>query len=143
MKTLFPILIALIATTVMASAQTSSKTLVQSFNLKGKSEMALPAHGQVTVTHWKGNYAQVQVEIELPNATEGKLKSLVATGRYQVETESFGTVLVLRFPGLEKEYGINDISVKDQLRFTVFVPEGVEVEVGPVTDSEPKWAARF
>jgi hypothetical protein len=110
-------------------AQSAERTLVKSFNLKENKTVVLDLKGQVEVQHWKNDLVRIQIGINLENASDAVLKSLIAAGRYNLTAVEDNNGLVISSPTLDKEITIKGQSLKEYLTYTVFLPEDISVKI--------------
>jgi hypothetical protein len=110
-------------------AQTAERTLVKSFNLKENKTVVLDLKGQVEVQHWKNDLVRIQIGINLENASDAVLKSLIAAGRYNLTDVADKNGLVISSPTLDKEITIKGQLLKEHLTYTIFLPEDVSVKI--------------
>ena len=115
--------------TVSAFAQQTEKTLVKSFNLKGKQEVLLNLEGNVDVQEWNNDIMRVQMTISLENGTNSMLKSLVQARRYNLTSKVEGDELVILAPALERQVKIRGVELKEKISYTVYAPSNITVKL--------------
>ncbi len=115
----------------MVSAQQAvEKTLIKPVNLKGNVNIELALNGKIDVKKWRNEYAQVEIGIKAYGINSTVLKSLVAAGRYNIEIDYVDEKVVLRTPALAKEINVRGKVLKDEVLFTIYVPEVSFIETG-------------
>ena len=115
--------------TTTVFAQNVEKTLVKSFNLKGKQTVVMNVEGNVDVKEWNNDIMRVQMSIELSNGTNSMLKSLVQARRYNIVSAVDGDALNIKVPGLSKTVKVGGQSLTEKITYTVFAPKDVEVKL--------------
>ena len=123
------VLFLLVAMTTTVFAQTIEKTLVKSFNLKGKQIVVMNVEDNVDVKEWNNDIMRVQMSIELSNGTNSMLKSLVQARRYNIVSAVDGEALNINVPGLSKTVTIGGQTLTEKITYTVFAPSNVEVKL--------------
>lgn len=119
----------LMLVSVLANAQNVEKTLVKSFNLQGKQSVEIDLKGKVQVEKWNNSIMRIQFSVALENGTSSMLKSLVEVGRYNLKSSTEGDVMKVYAPGIEREVRIKGKQLQENITYTVFVPEDVNVNV--------------
>lgn len=109
-------------------AQHTEKTLVKSFNLDGKSTVMLDMEGPVKVTTWNEPVMRVQMTITLQNGSETMLKSLVTTGRYNLDNKEVNGVYTIVAPGLARQIKLGSgQQLGEIVTYSVFAPKDVTI----------------
>jgi hypothetical protein len=112
-----------------AHGQPIEKTLVKSFNLEGKTAVALEVPGPVEVQTWSHNYLRVQMQITLDNGNEAIFKSLVQAGRYNLRLELNEERGIIRAPAMAREVQIGGQPLGEQISLLIFAPDNVLIEL--------------
>ena len=115
--------------TTTVFAQNVEKTLVKSFNLKGKQTVVMNVEGNVDVQEWNKDIMRVQMSIELSNGTNSMLKSLVQARRYNITSAIDGDAMNIKVPGLSKTVTVGGQTLTEKITYTVFAPSDVEVKL--------------
>ena len=123
------VLFLLFAMTTTVFSQSVEKTLVKSFNLKGKQTVVLNVEGNVDVQEWNKDIMRIQMSIELSNGTSSMLKSLVQARRYNIVSAVDGEALNINVPGLSKTVTVGGQTLTEKITYTVFAPSNVEVKL--------------
>lgn len=131
MKTLRLFSLILLATMVATSAftQNAERTLVKSFNLKGKQVVVMGVDGNVEVKEWNGDIMRIQMSIELTNGSNSMLKSLIQARRYTLVAAVDGEELKINMPSMEKKVKIRGRELTEKISYTVFAPSDVQVKL--------------
>ena len=131
MKTLKTFSLILLATMVASTtiAQNVERTLVKSFNLKGKQVVVMDVDGNVEVKEWNGDIMRIQMSIELTNGSNSMLKSLIQARRYTLVSELEGDALKINMPSMEKQVKIGGKELNEKISYTVFAPADVQVKL--------------
>jgi hypothetical protein len=133
MKTsLFTLLILsfFLASAPLTHAQPAEKTLVKAFNLKGHDVVLMDVKGDVQVIKWTQDQLRVQMTVRLEHGTVTILKSLVTTGRYNIESDESDGDFTIRVPGLAKQIKLNSgYDLGETISYIVYAPEKVFVKV--------------
>lgn len=108
-------------------AQSDEKVVGKSFNLYGKNQIELDLGDKVTVKKWSESIARVEMSIQITNGNNSLLKALVTTGRYNIKDYPKGNVMILHVPALSKQVNFRGTILDENIQFTVFVPQDVEV----------------
>jgi len=117
----------MVANTVIA--QNAERTLVKSFNLKGKQVVVMDVDGDVEVKEWNGDIMRIQMSIELTNGSNSMLKSLVQARRYTLIAAVEGEKLKINMPSMEKQVKIRGRELTEKISYTVFAPTDVQVKL--------------
>ncbi len=140
------LLLPLLLNVLPLKAQQAEKTLVKSFNVDGKSTILLDMDGSVTVATWNEPQMRIQLNITLQNGSETMLKSLVTTGRYNLDAKDVNGVYSIVAPGLERQIKLGSgQQLGEQVTYTVFAPKNVTITTrkpAPV-DSTPASVSSF
>ncbi|MEM1322229.1 MAG: hypothetical protein AAGG75_18350 [Bacteroidota bacterium] len=120
----------LLGVAFLATAQpTAEKTLVKSFNLKGKQVVVLDLEGDIEVQEWNNDIMRIQMTIGLPNGSESMLKSLIRAGRYNLQSKvGDEDAYMVHAPGLNREVKIRGQLLKEHVGYIVYAPSGVLVK---------------
>ena len=110
-------------------AQTAERTLVKSFNLKGKQIVVMDVDGNVEVKEWKGDIMRIQMAIELTNGSNSMLKSLIQARRYSLVSKVKGDELKINMPSMEKHVKVRGRELNEKISYTVFAPADVQVKL--------------
>jgi len=121
----------MLATMVATSAfaQNAERTLVKSFNLKGKQVVVMEVDGNVEVKEWNGDIMRIQMSIELTNGSNSMLKSLIQARRYTLVAAVDGEEMKINMPSLEKQVKIRGRKLTEKISYTVFAPTDVQVKL--------------
>jgi hypothetical protein len=126
------------------------RTFTKSFNISNIPSLSANLSGKVEVKTWTESFVRVQVDIVLENGNENLLKSLMESNRYLLAGAVEGGSFVISAPAMSKEVKTGTQVVREQVHFTLFVPEGVKVntpqewmvspqpDTGKVTTTEVK-----
>jgi hypothetical protein len=109
--------------------QSVEKTFVRSFNLQGISDVTLHLQGPVEVKTWSEDILRVQMNVQLYRGSEAMLRSLVQAGRYNLRGNAMDGVFNVQAPGLAREVRFNGQLLVEQISFTVFAPEQVQISI--------------
>lgn len=121
---LFPLLLSI----VPSNAQRAEKTLVKSFNLNGQNAVLIDLDGTVTVNTWNEPQMRIQMTITLQNGSEPMLKSLVTSGRYNLNSKEVKGAFSIVAPGLERQIKLaNGQLLGEQVTYSVFAPKDVSI----------------
>jgi hypothetical protein len=122
------LLLPLLLAVVPSKAQHAEKTLVKSFNLNGQNAVKLDVDGTVTVTTWNESQMRIQMTITLLNGSETMLKSLVTSGRYNLDAKELNGVFSIVAPGLERQIKLGSGQLLgEQITYMVFAPKDVTI----------------
>ena len=113
----------------------SEKILVKSFNLQGKETILLDLDGAVEVKEWDNKIMRVQMNISLEDAPSHMIKSLVQVGRYNLTAEYGDDFIKIAAPAMRKEIRISGKLLQENIVYTVFAPENVEVKMSDETSA--------
>lgn len=119
----------LMCTTALSLAQSTEKTLVKSFNLKGNQVVELKLSGDIAVQEWNNDILRIQMVINLPNGNNAMLKSLIQAGRYSlkgVDTEEYYRVDA---PNLQKKISVRGQELREHISYIVYAPTNVSVKI--------------
>ena len=123
MKKAIVFIMAMFIIGTVSAQQSVEKTLIKPVNLKGNTDLDLNLNGKVEVKKWNNDYAQVEIGIKAYGINSTVLKSLVAAGRYNIKVEYNGDKVQLSTYALAKTIKVRGQELKDQVTFTIFVPE--------------------
>ena len=132
---MFTILIPLLGAATIVCGQQAEKTLVKSFNLKGKQVLLLDLEGDVEVQHWKSETLRVEMSIGIEKGSNAMLKSLITAGRYNLRSQVEEDVLKVYAPGMERDVKIKGSKLDEKITFIVNVPEDIIVKMGDEASS--------
>ncbi len=119
----------LLVTTMSYSQTLVEKTLVKSFNLKGKEVVVLDLNGEVEVKEWKNDIMRVQMQIQLKDGSSSMLKSLIQVGRYNLSSETNENDFKVFAPAMKKEIKVRGKVLKENIVYTIFAPKDVIVKM--------------
>ena len=128
------LLLPLLLAVAPVMAQQAEKTLVKSFNLNGQTAVLLDLDGKSTVTTWNEPQMRIQMTITLQNGSETMLKSLVTTGRYNLDAKDINGVYAIVAPGLERQIKLGSgQSLGETVTYSVMAPKGVTISTRTTT----------
>ena len=121
----------LLATMVASTslAQNAERTLVKSFNLKGKQVVVMDVDGNVEVKEWNGDIMRIQMDIQLTNGSNSILKSLIQARRYTLISAIEGEEMKINMPSMEKQVKVRGKELNEKISYTVFAPADVQVKL--------------
>lgn len=124
--------ITLLSTLFLAASpvfgQQAEKTLVKAFNVQNYQIIHLDVEGVVELKTWNEQQMRILMTITLQDGTETMLKSLVKTGRYNLESKETDNKLQIVAPGLDKQIKLrNGQDLGEQVSFVVYAPKNVSV----------------
>lgn len=127
MKTRMLILsVPLLLANIALQGQQAEKTLVKAFNLHGSNAVLLNVAGQADVKEWNQEQVRILMTVTLEQGTEQILKSLVQSGRYNLQSVEENGVFVISAPGMEKQIKMSGgKELHENISFEVFVPHNV------------------
>jgi hypothetical protein len=108
-------------------AQTAQKTFSKSFNTDGAGLVRLHVPGPVDLKVWNQPYVRVEVSVRLPSGNMSLLNELAGAGRYNLTAQTQGGALSIDAPNLQKVIRIKGEELREDVRFTVFVPKDMEI----------------
>ena len=123
------LLLVLWGSTAGLLGQSIEKTFIRSFNLQGASDVTLQLQGPVEVQTWSEDILRVQMTVQLHHGSEAMLRSLAQAGRYNLHGYLEQGRFLIEAPGLAREVLINGQPLTEQIAFTVFAPENVQITV--------------
>jgi hypothetical protein len=126
---LLMLLLVLWGSTAGLLGQSIEKTLVRSFNLQGASDVTLQLQGPVEVKTWSQDILRVQMTVRLDRGSEAMLRSLVQAGRYNLHGVPAEDAFTIEAPGLSRDVLFNGQQLAENISFTVFAPEEVQITV--------------
>ena len=137
MKTLkiFTILFLVTIVTTTSFAQNTERTLVKSFNLKGKDMVMMNVNGDVEVKEWNQDIMRIEVSINLTNGTSSMLKSLIRAKRYNLTSVVNGDALEIQMPSLKRKVKVSGKELTEKITYTVFAPADVQVKLSDETSA--------
>lgn len=113
-----------------AAAQSSGKTFSKSFNMDGKTQVALDLPGEVDLKVWDNPALRIEISVTLPEGTNSAmLNELANVGRYNIVAKPEGDALVITAPNLQKQVKLKGQELKEALSFVVYVPRKIEVQM--------------
>lgn len=132
MKKFFLTWITLLGVVALTFAQTQ-KTLVKTLPVECPTYEAIFAlKGQVDVEEWNNKTIRIVTTITTANTPENVLKALVAAGRYDYEMtiDDMNQTITIDMPKKENAIMINGVDLDDQLDYKIFVPKGMNYQIG-------------
>ncbi|MCF8443108.1 MAG: hypothetical protein K9H23_22420 [Saprospiraceae bacterium] len=122
------LLLPLLLTVAPIQAQHAEKTLVKSFNLNGQNAVFLDLDGDVKVITWNEPQMRIQMTITLQNGSETMLKSLVTSGRYNLNPSEENGAYSIIAPGLDRQIKLgNGQLLGEQISYEVYAPKEVTI----------------
>lgn len=118
--------------TIVAStsfAQNTERTLVKSFNLKGKDIVMMDVNGDVEVKEWNKGIMRIEISIKLTNGTSSMLKSLIQAKRYNLTSVVDGDALKIQMPSLKRKVKVSGKELTEKITYTVFAPADILVKL--------------
>lgn len=131
MRCAFLLLLAALMLPMSPLSAQSTRTLVKSFSMQGKSTVLLTFNGPVEVKTWANETVRVQMAVMLEGGNENSLNALVQSGRYNLISSVTDEALKVFCPGMARQTKFNGANIKEIVTYTVFVPEGVNVLLQP------------
>jgi len=124
----FQILVLMAITHQFSFAQQSSKTLVQSFDIKDINEVTIDIpDANVEIKEWN-NLSEMRVQLEVSaNMPEATFKSIIMAGRYNLVNNKNSNLITLTMPTLKRQVVLSGRELKEKLNFTIFVPAKIKV----------------
>lgn len=123
------LLLSLISSTLVYGQQSSTKTLIKTFNVKGFNLITADLEGKLNVQHWDNeNLARVKMVITYQNANEHMMKYLIMKGRYNLQFSKEKDNL-LYHPNYTKKLQINkkgDLLI-EHISYTLILPRDVKL----------------
>ena len=123
--------------------QSTDRTLVKSFNLKGQETIVLDLKGNVEVKEWKGEIMRVQMNIAIANGSNSMLKSLITAGRYNLKSKVEDEGLTIFAPGMKRDIKIKGSALQEKITYTVFAPDDVTIKLSDEVSSDIKTDAQL
>lgn len=124
--TQFLVPLLLVSTTLLG--QQAEKTLVKAFNLQGQQAVMIDVDAPIEVVEWNQQQMRVVMTVSLENGSTTLLKSLVSSGRYNLNSESLDYNFRIFAPGLDRQVKLmNGGELKEKISFEVFAPRNVLV----------------
>ena len=120
-------MLAFFAIGTLSAQQSVEKTLVKPVNLYGNMNVDVLLNGEVSIKEWSNSHAQVEMSITAYGVNSQVLKSLVAAGRYNIKVDVEGEKVVLSTPNLAKALKVRGSSLKDEVKFILYVPTSCSV----------------
>ncbi|MEM6723180.1 MAG: hypothetical protein AAF598_04025 [Bacteroidota bacterium] len=85
---------------------------------------------EVEHEEWTGSRILVETNISLEYASVPIIEALIEAGRYELESNSSGGLLEISAkPDLKKEIIIKGVYVEEVVKYRIFVPEGLPIEI--------------
>ncbi len=135
MKRAVIFILAIFALGSMSAQQSVEKTVLKPINLKGYNHLEANLDGKVNVKTWTNEYAQVEINIKAYGLNAQILKALVAAGRYNIHIDYKDDKVVLTTPDLSKSIKVRGTELKDEVTFTIFMPEYCKLDTKEKTTS--------
>lgn len=128
----FQILTILVFANQNIFAQQSTKTLVQSFEIKDISEVTIDIPNvTVEVKEWN-NLSEMRIQMEVSaNMPETTFKSIVMAGRYNIVNTKNSNLITLTMPALKRQVVLSGKELKEKISFLVYVPSKIKVNTAP------------
>ncbi len=142
LKTSMILLATLLLNTAMIG-QSTDRTLVKSFNLKGQETIVLDLKGNVEVKEWKGEIMRVQMNIAIANGSNSMLKSLITAGRYNLKSKVEDEGMTIFAPGMQRDIKIKGSALQEKITYTVFAPDDVTIKLTDDVSSNIKTDAQL
>lgn len=105
----------------------TEKTLVKSFNLNGRNVLKVDFSQAIDVKKWNEPTVRIEMNIAVENMNEATFKSLIVAGRYNVQPTFDNAMMTLSNLPLQKSIKFNNTELKETIRYTLFVPQDLEV----------------
>lgn len=122
-------------------SQSAQKTFSKSFNADDAGRIRLEVPGNVDLKVWNNPTIRVEISVHLPSGNTSLLNELANVGRYNLTAALKDGVLSIDAPNLQKVIRIKGEELREDVRFTVFIPKGLEVEMpnpGIVAGAQPQ-----
>ena len=110
-------------------AQTAQKTFSKSFNADEAGLIRLQVPGAIDLKVWNQPFVRVEVSVSLPSGNLSLLNELAGVGRYNLTAQTKGGVLSIDAPNLQKVIRMKGEELREEVRFTVFVPKDMKIEM--------------
>ncbi len=117
-----------IASFANGQQNSAERSLIKSFNLGTKTHLEIDLPGAVEIKTWDNETVRFQITLSLPNGNAGMLDELIKVGRYNLASTIEGDVFAVDAPNLSRKITIKGQELKENIRFTVFVPAGIDVK---------------
>jgi hypothetical protein len=115
--------------------QSTTKTLVKSFNVEGQEIVSIDIDAPVEVQKWSGKLLRIQLQISLETGSNALLKSLVQAGRYNLRHNLEDGSYSIYAPSLDMQVKVGGHPLQDDVSLIVYAPENITVVV-PTNDAE-------
>jgi len=122
-------LVLLLATPLLATAQSAEKTFSKSFNTESKSQVALELPGAVNLKVWNNAYIRIEITVGLASGNTALLNELANVGRYNLVSKPTDDMLVITAPNLQKQVRMKGEVLREELSYVVYVPEGIKIKL--------------
>lgn len=127
MKRAITIMLTFFVIGTLSAQQPVEKTLIKPVNLAGKLKVEAQLNGEINVKEWTNSHAKIEMSITAYGVNSQVVKSLVAAGRYNITVKHEGDKVVLSTPNLAKALKVRGNSLKDEVKFVLYVPTGCQV----------------
>jgi hypothetical protein len=117
--------------------QGAEKVLVKSFNLEGNYAVKLDLPGIVEVREWENSYMRVEMRVSVSNISDGLLRTLIESGRYNIYGKPDAGIYKVFIPGLAKQVKVSGKEIEETFSFVVLRPSKVEVIDNLEEEGEP------
>jgi hypothetical protein len=123
------IFLPLLLVSLSLQGQHAEKTLVKAFNLQGQQAVLIDIDAPLEIVEWNQQQMRVVMTVSLENGSDTMLKSLVSTGRYNLDSNTDESGFRIFAPGLERQVKMmNGSELKEKITFEVFSPANVLVQ---------------
>jgi hypothetical protein len=113
-------------------SQSATRTFVKSFNLDGATEVRLDLPQTVDIRPWDGNTLRFEISVTLPpQCNAAMLNELANVGRYNMNSKTEGSILVIDAPNLARQIKVKGQEMKETIAFTLHVPKQVSILPAP------------
>ncbi|MCI5081812.1 MAG: hypothetical protein MRY78_08975 [Saprospiraceae bacterium] len=119
----------LLFVTTISFGQQAEKTLVKSFNLHGNHVVKLDVEAPVEIRTWKNSTMRMQMTISLENGSNALLKSLVQSGRYNLQSSQEEEGLVVSAPRFKRQVKLGETLIQENVSFIIYAPENISVRL--------------
>ncbi len=130
-RSLFSIILTLIASVQISGQQNAEKTLVKAFNLNGIQSVLIDieTENEVVVKEWGQEQMRVLMSVSLGNGSDQMLKSLVKVGRYNLDSVDDGGELRIFLPGFDREVKLRSGDrLIENINFEIYAPANILVK---------------
>ena len=115
--------------------QGAERVLVKSFNLEGNYALQLELPGNIEVREWENAYLRVEMRVSVAHISDGLLRTLIQSGRYNIYGKGDQGVYKVFIPGLYKQVKVGGREIEEHFSFVVLCPSSVGV-VEPAEETE-------